>query len=133
METTQCNAGPPPSPQPSPSRRRRRLARKFHALLNDEMFEDFVLPVTLEQVEQAIEFLDQNFGCWEKPTLKASADYVLPAIHTLFPGQRRFGFVARFGPKQTPDEGFGQWLHRCVFGDVNLAIPTRRRESPGAQ
>jgi hypothetical protein len=128
MEATQSNTGTPPAP----SRRHQRRVRKFHAVLSEETFVDFVQPVTLEQVEQAIEFLDQNFGPWEKQSLSAAADYVLPAIHKLFPERRRFGFVAPFGPKQTPREGFGQWLNRCVFGTVDLAA-TVRRESRQAR
>jgi hypothetical protein len=132
METTQNKARPPRTPKPPSPYHNPRKVRRFHALLNDEMFEDFVQPVTLEQVEQALEFLDQNFGRWEKDRLSAASDYVLPAIHKLFPGQRRFGFVAPFGPKQSPREGFGQWVRRCVFGGVNLAAPARW-ESPAAR
>ena len=65
--------------------RSQRRARKFHALMNEELFGDFLRPVTLEQVGQAIEFLDQNFGRWERDELTSAADYVLPAIHKLFP------------------------------------------------
>jgi hypothetical protein len=133
METTQNRARPPQEPQSFPSRRNQRRARKFHASLSDEMFEDFIQPVTLGQVEQAIEFLDQNFGRWQKNTLRATADYVLPAIHKLFPEQRRFGFVAPFGPKQAPREGFGQWLDRYVFGGVIVSLSGARRESPHAR
>jgi hypothetical protein len=126
MEATQSKTGTSTAPTPSPSRRHQRRVRKFHALLSEETFVDFVQPVTLDQVEQAIEFLDQNFGPWQKRSLGAAADYVLPAIHKLFPAQRRFGFVAPFGPKQTPREGFGQWLNRCVFGSVGLTASVRR-------
>jgi len=112
--------------KPSIPQRSQRRARKFQAMLNDEMFEDFLRPVTLEQVDQAIEFLDQNFGRWERDKLTAAADYVLPAIHRLFPEQKRFGFTAPFGPVQAPGESWLRWFHHWVFGNENVVAPARR-------
>jgi len=133
MEAPPSNTDTSPAIIRSSSRPQPKRVRRFHALLNEQTFVDFVRPVTLGQVERAIEFLDQNFGRWEKHTLTAAADYVLPAIHKLFPEQRRFGFSAPFGPKQAAREGFGQWLNRHIFFDGMNLVGTRRWESPEAR
>jgi len=94
------------------------------------MFADFIQPVTLAQIEQAIAYLDQNFGRWEANRALAAWDYVLPALHQLFPQQKRFGFTSPFRPARPASDGLMQRLCRYVMGRENMA---KRHESRQAQ
>ena len=105
----------PGSSIPIPSARQQRRVRKFHKILNSDLFVDFILPVSRPQIQAALEFLDQDYGRWDRDQSLAAWDYVLPTLHKLFPEQRRFGFTSQFGPIKPARAGFVQWLGRCVL------------------
>jgi hypothetical protein len=116
METTHSNPfRSPGSSEPFMSSRWQKRVRKFHKLLCSDLFVDFIFPVSQAQIETALEFLDQNFGRWDGDESAAAWDYVLPALHKLFPQQRRFGFTSQFGPVRPARRGLVQWLGRCVL------------------
>ena len=92
---------------------------------------DFLQPVSAQQVEAAIRFLDRKFGRWNSDVAEAAWGYVLPAIHRLFPEQKRFGFTAPFVPKRTLRASW-HWIRKCVSGPANPAN-WMRRESPQAR
>ena len=132
MEATHPKRASPRLLQPGNGKRNLRRARRYHAILNGEMFADFIPPVTPAQIEKALAYLDQNFGRWEANRALAAWDYVLPALHKLFPQQKRFGFTAPFGPVKPPSYGLVQRLCRYVFGHESSAESVRR-ESPEAR
>lgn len=85
-------------PFPGLSKRRWGRVQKFHGHLHSGKFDKFFRPVSLVQVETAMEFLDQHYGIWDHDDDLAVWEYLLPAIHKVFPEHRSYGFIASFGP-----------------------------------
>ena len=122
MESTHSNPfRPPGSAEPVLSRRQQRRVRKFHKMLCSDPFVDFIFPVSHAQIETALMFLDENFGRWDRDESGAAWDYVLPALHKLYPEKKRFGFTSQFGPVRPARRGLVQWLGRCVLKQPDQA------------
>jgi hypothetical protein len=106
----------------SPQIRRNRLrVVAFFNTLNSEPFKNFTRPVNLEQIETALQFLDRHFGDWEgddSDDSLAAWDYVLPAVHELYPDRKPFGYTAKFGPGRTAQSSFFFWF--CLVSSVLL-------------
>jgi len=119
---------------PAPSKWERRRVVAFFNLLNSEPFKKFVLPVSLEQIEAALEFLDRHFDQWEDDDYSLAAwEYVLPAIHKLYPDRKCSGYTVTFSPRQAAHSSFVFLL--CLgtsivlaggFGAVALYVLLRR-------
>jgi hypothetical protein len=99
-------------PFPGISRRYGARVQKFHELLHTAKFEKFLHPVSRRQVEVAMEFLDAKYGRWDGDAELAVWEYLLPAIHKLFPAHRIDGYAASFGsPKPAVTRwSFPLWL-----------------------
>jgi len=103
-----------------------RRVRRYHKILSGELFTDFILPVSREQVAAALQFLDENYGRWDRDQWVAAWNYVLPALQKIFPRHARFGFMAPFGPVRPARTNLVQWLRRCVLkqpGQVAATAP----------
>jgi len=104
---------PTTQPSLSPQIRRNRLrVVAFFNTLNSEPFKNFTQPVNLEQIETALQFLDQRFGDWDDDDSDdslAAWEYVLPAIHELYPDRKAFGYTAKFGPARPAQPSFVFW------------------------
>jgi len=85
---------------PSLTKARGLRVQKFHDHLHTPKFDKFFRPVSLSQVAVAMEFLDADYGRWDGDEDLAVWEYLLPALHKLFPEHRVYGFRAAFGPPQ---------------------------------
>jgi hypothetical protein len=94
-------------------------AEAFYHRLNGEEFRDFTHPVSMAQIEVALAFLDRNFSQWDEKSL-ADWEYVLPAIHQLFPDQKVSGYTAKFSPAIWAQTGFGLLLWLSVSLGLTL-------------
>jgi hypothetical protein len=89
--------------------------QKLHERLHTDKLQKFFHPVTLAQVETAIEFLDARYGRWDDDEELGVWEYLLPAIHKLFPEHRLHGFAASFGPPRLATSNWNLPLWLMVF------------------
>ena len=97
-----------------------RRVQAFYHKLNGEEFRNFTHPVSMAQIETALGFLDQNFSKWDEDETLADWEYVLPAIHKLFPEQRVFGYTADFSPAALTQSDFRLVLWLSI--SIGLAL-----------
>lgn len=61
----------------------------------------------------AVEFLDAHYGAWDEDSL-ALWEYILPAIHKLYPDRRGGGYAALFGPVRPQLPAWMAWTFWLV-------------------
>jgi len=85
----------------------------LHRRLNSHEFELAITPqVSARRVNSALRYLDTHFRGWEKEGFMSAWEYVLPALHHLYPETRRRGYQAQFHPNAQPMGrfAFAMWI-----------------------
>ena len=81
--------------------------------LNSDEFEMVVTSkVSARRVASVLQYLDTHFRGWEKEGFMAAWEYVLPAMHKLYPDTRLRNYQAKFHPGAQPRSrlAFGMWI-----------------------